>query len=163
MESVAGFLSKFTLTHLLSLKWLNIKMMRTLTRLARVCDEDEMKGESGDKTAPDVDAVGNNEPAAVAQVAGRSAIHGNNSAEAKAMQDAIAKHMAKVHAMVQSRSQYFLKTQRRYNYVTPKSFLSFIEFIRTCYRKSARRTRNSLKPLCMVCSALKVLSTTLIG
>lgn len=39
-------------------------------------------------------------------------------------------HMAEEHTSVTKISQYYLETQRRYNYVTPKSFLELISFFK---------------------------------
>lgn len=39
-------------------------------------------------------------------------------------------HMAEEHLSVAKMSQYFLESQRRYNYVTPKSFLELISFFK---------------------------------
>lgn len=42
----------------------------------------------------------------------------------------LAMHMAEEHLSVAQMSQHFLETQRRYNYVTPKSFLELISFFK---------------------------------
>ncbi|KAL7443397.1 hypothetical protein ACHAXH_005661 [Discostella pseudostelligera] len=42
----------------------------------------------------------------------------------------LAMHMAEEHLSVAEMSQHFLETQRRYNYVTPKSFLELISFFK---------------------------------
>jgi dynein heavy chain len=44
------------------------------------------------------------------------------------IQGALSRHMAMVHLSVGKMSAFYLKTQRRYNYVTPKSFLELIDF-----------------------------------
>jgi len=44
------------------------------------------------------------------------------------VQEQLSKHMAMVHLSVGDMSAYYLKTQKRYNYVTPKSFLELIDF-----------------------------------
>jgi len=46
------------------------------------------------------------------------------------IKDSLAMHMAEEHLSVAKMSQHFLETQRRYNYVTPKSFLELISFFK---------------------------------
>ena len=54
------------------------------------------------------------------------------------IRDNIAYHIAEVHSSVSSASEDYLKTERRYNYTTPKSFLELIDFYKTLL--NARRT-----------------------
>lgn len=51
-----------------------------------------------------------------------------NDPEAPRLQDSLANHMADVHISVTEMSKKYYETQRRYNYVTPKSFLELISF-----------------------------------
>ena len=52
----------------------------------------------------------------------------------------VAHHMGEVHLMVTQKSVDFKDSTRRFNYVTPKSFLEFIDFYKVslrfegCYR-----------------------------
>ena len=43
----------------------------------------------------------------------------------------IANHMAKVHLSVKEISSKYLKSSKRYNYVTPKSFLELVDFYKS--------------------------------
>jgi dynein heavy chain len=49
---------------------------------------------------------------------------------AEGVREQLSIHMAEVHLSVDDRSARYLVTQRRYNYVTPKSFLELISFYR---------------------------------
>lgn len=46
------------------------------------------------------------------------------------IKSSLANHMAEEHLSVARMSQHYLETQRRYNYVTPKSFLELISFFK---------------------------------
>jgi dynein heavy chain len=59
----------------------------------------------------------------------------------------IAEHMAMVHTSVTTTSQDYLKAQRRYNYVTPKSFLELIEFYKTLLGQKRTTVRNLIDRL----------------
>merc|ERR1719162_1437690 len=51
-----------------------------------------------------------------------------NVEDKEAITKKLSEHMALVHLSVGKMSAYYLKTQKRYNYVTPKSFLELIDF-----------------------------------
>eukprot|EP00937_MAST-01D_sp_MAST-1D-sp2_P002818 g2818.t1 len=59
----------------------------------------------------------------------------------------VASFMAKAHSLVQARSDYYLQTQRRYNYVTPKSFLSFIDFFRVLLERKRQKDEEQLETI----------------
>merc|ERR1711871_175450 len=59
----------------------------------------------------------------------------------------IAEHMAMVHVSVVDTSRDYLKAQRRYNYVTPKSFLELIEFYKTLLGQKRTTVRNLIDRL----------------
>lgn len=63
------------------------------------------------------------------------------------LSDSIAYHMAEVHLSVGAASTDFLKSERRHNYTTPKSFLELISFYKSFLASRRTDLTNSIKRL----------------
>ena len=55
--------------------------------------------------------------------------------------DNICFHVAEVHASVGSQSEQYYVVEKRYNYVTPTSFLELISFYKVCWQNDDKRCR----------------------
>lgn len=63
------------------------------------------------------------------------------------MRDSIAYHIAEVHISVGEASKAYIKLKKRYNYITPKSFLELVKYYKLLLKKKKNDLYNNIKRL----------------
>jgi hypothetical protein len=63
------------------------------------------------------------------------------------MRDSIAYHIAEVHISVGEASNAYMKAKKRYNYITPKSFLELVKYYKLLLKNKKNDLFNNIKRL----------------